>query len=111
MLEREGKVRATVIPDRTKSVPCKRTSDLMLKKSSQIYSDDAGSQWRMDDEYAHEIVNRAEAYVVGNVHTNGLENFWSLLKRGRGGTYVSAWNRFICSVTLTNRRSDLTIGR
>ncbi len=43
----------------------------------------------MDDEYVHGIVNHAEAYVQDNVHTNGLENFWSLLKRGLGGTYIS----------------------
>jgi hypothetical protein len=43
----------------------------------------------MDDEYVHGIVNHAEEYVNGNIHTNGLENFWSLLKRSIGGTYVS----------------------
>ena len=41
------------------------------------------------DEYAHGIVNHAEQYVNGNIHTNGLENFWSLLKRGLHGTYIS----------------------
>jgi hypothetical protein len=43
----------------------------------------------LDSEYAHEIINHAEEYVRGNVHTNGLENFWSLLKRSIGGSYVS----------------------
>jgi hypothetical protein len=43
----------------------------------------------MDEEYLHKVVNHAEAYVNGNVHTNTLENFWSLLKRGLQGTYVS----------------------
>ena len=44
----------------------------------------------MDDEYAHNvIINHLEAYVDGNVHTNGMENFWSLLKRSIKGTYVS----------------------
>jgi hypothetical protein len=88
MLEREGKVRATVIPDRSKPVMQENVRP-HVEAGSQIYSDEAGSYWRMDDEYAHEIVNHAEAYVVGNVHTNGLENFWSLLKRGLGGTYIS----------------------
>jgi hypothetical protein len=88
ILEREGKVRATVIPDRTKNVMQENVRPHVVK-GSQIYSDDAGSQWRMDDEYVHEIVNHAEAYVRENVHTNGLENFWSLLKRSIGGTYVS----------------------
>lgn len=88
MLEREGKVRATVIPDRTKGVMQEKVRP-HVEVGSSIYSDDAGSQWRMDDEYMHSIVNHAEAYVVGNVHTNGLENFWSLLKRGLSGTYIS----------------------
>ena len=39
--------------------------------------------------YVHNIVNHAAEYVDGNVHTNGMENFWSLLKRGLGGTYMS----------------------
>jgi hypothetical protein len=60
-----------------------------VEAGSQVYSDEAGSYWRMDNEYAHGIVNHAEAYVNGNIHTNGLENFWSLLKRGLGGTYIS----------------------
>jgi hypothetical protein len=41
------------------------------------------------NEYAHQVINHAEEYVRGNVHTNGMENFWSLLKRGLKGTYVS----------------------
>jgi len=55
--------------------------------------------WLMTDEftgyaglakdYTHLVVNHLESYVRGNVHTNGLENFWSLLKRGLGGTYVA----------------------
>src|SRR3989454_11573230 len=40
-------------------------------------------------DYAHQVIDHAVAYVEGNVHTNGLENFWSLLKRGINGTYVS----------------------
>lgn len=40
-------------------------------------------------EYDHRVINHAEAYVQGRVHTNGMENFWSLLKRSLGGTYVS----------------------
>jgi hypothetical protein len=43
----------------------------------------------LDDDFAHQVINHAEAYVKGNVHTNGLENFWSLLKRGLNGTYIS----------------------
>ena len=43
----------------------------------------------LHDEYLHQIVDHAVEYVNGRVHTNGMENFWSLLKRGLKGTYVS----------------------
>ena len=43
----------------------------------------------MREDYAHQVINHAEEYVRGNVHTNSIENFWSLLKRGIKGTYVS----------------------
>ena len=43
----------------------------------------------LEDEYTHEVVDHAVEYVDGRVHTNGLENFWSLLKRGLEGTYIS----------------------
>ncbi len=41
--------------------------------------------WR----FVHEVVNKTESYVRGRVHVNGMENFWSLLKRGLNGTYVA----------------------
>ena len=40
-------------------------------------------------EFQHEVIDHAVEYARGEVHTNGLENFWSLLKRSLGGTYVS----------------------
>jgi hypothetical protein len=47
------------------------------------------SNWRMDEEFTHSVTNHLEAYVDRNIHTNGMENFWSLLKRTLHGTYVS----------------------
>jgi hypothetical protein len=43
----------------------------------------------LESEYKHKVINHAAQYVDGQVHTNGIENFWSLLKRGITGTYVS----------------------
>ncbi len=43
----------------------------------------------LDADYAHKVVDHAVEYVSGQVSTNGIENFWSLLKRGLDGTYVS----------------------
>src|SRR5260370_4488652 len=88
MLQRQGKVIASVVPDRTKATmqPLVRGN---VEKGSEVFSDEHVSNWRMDDEYVHGVVNHLEKYVDGNVHTNGMENFWSLLKRTLGGTYVS----------------------
>jgi hypothetical protein len=44
---------------------------------------------RLKNYFSHEVINHMEAYVRGRVHTNGIENFWSLLKRGLNGTYIS----------------------
>jgi transposase-like protein len=88
MLERGGKVRATVVADRGKAT-MQETVRANVEPGTKIYSDEHVKNWKMDDEYMHEAVNHLEAYVDGNVHTNGMENFWSLLKRGISGTYVS----------------------
>ncbi len=82
------KVRTQVIPDRDKS-----TFHTMVKDNvefgSYLSTDDCHSYWGLDEQYIHQIVDHAERYVDGQVHTNSLENFWSLLKRGLKGTYVS----------------------
>jgi transposase-like protein len=87
MLERGKTVRATVVPDRKKDT-MQPIVGANVEPGSQIYSDEYGETWRMA-EYEHSMVNHLHAYVDGNVHTNGMENFWSLLKRTIGGTYVS----------------------
>jgi len=56
---------------------------------SYIFSDAWLGYHGLDREYVHQVIDHAETYVQGNVHTNGIENFWSLLKRGLKGTYVS----------------------
>lgn len=88
LLERHGKVKTKVVPD-TKS----RTIHLEIRENiapgSEIHTDALRSYRGLDPEYIHNVVDHAERYVDGHVHTNGLENFWSLLKRGIKGTYVS----------------------
>ncbi len=54
-----------------------------------IMTDDLESYKKLDPQYVHEVIDHAECYAKGKVHTNGLENFWSLLKRGIKGTYIS----------------------
>jgi len=58
-------------------------------KGSEIYTDELRSYTGLEQDYIHKVINHAECYAKGHVHTNGLENFWSLLKRGIRGTYVS----------------------
>ena len=88
LLERHGKVKTQVVPDtssRTLQVEVKRN----VEPGSEVHTDALRSCRGLDAEYIHNVVDHAERYVDGHVHTNGLENFWSLLKRGIKGTYVS----------------------
>ena len=62
---------------------------LNVEPGSNLYTDALRSYEGLDSEYTHQVIDHAEAYVNGQVHTNGLENFWSLLKRGLKGTYVA----------------------
>jgi hypothetical protein len=59
------------------------------ERRSALYTDSLLSYDGLAADYAHQVVDHAVEYVNGRVHTNGLENFWSLLKRGISGTYVS----------------------
>jgi len=57
-----------------------------VEAGSGLYSDALMSYDGLSSEYAHQVIDHVVAYVDGKVHTNGLENFWSLLKRGINGT-------------------------
>lgn len=87
MLERNGRVRATVVPDRKKNTiqPIVKAN---VDTTASLMADEHADNWKMS-EYETNIIQHLSAYVEGNVHTNGIENFWSLLKRGVSGTYVS----------------------
>ena len=88
LLERDGEVRAMVVPNTKRA-----TLDPQVRKhvepGSAVFSDAAYGYSQLGDEYDHDFVDHAVRYVNGRVHTNGIENFWSLLKRGLKGTYVS----------------------
>jgi transposase-like protein len=58
-------------------------------EGSEIFTDALPSYTGLEKEYIHKVIDHAECYAKGHVHTNGIENFWSLLKRGIKGTYVS----------------------
>ncbi len=88
LLERHGKVKTKIVPDTTS-----RTLQVEVRQNvqpgSEVHTDALRSYRGLDPEYVHNVVDHAERYVDGHVHTNGLENFWSLLKRSLKGTYVS----------------------
>ncbi len=88
VLERGGKVRAKVMESRKKGALQKLVRE-NVGAGSAIYSDALKSYEGLSDQYQHQVVDHAVEYVRENVHTNGMENFWSLLKRGISGTYVS----------------------
>src|SRR6185436_19714884 len=60
-----------------------------VEDGSTVYTDALASYQRLGVYFDHKVIDHAEAYVDGQIHTNGLENYWSLLKRGLRGTYVS----------------------
>jgi transposase-like protein len=84
----ERKVRATVVPN-VKRETLQNEVLNNVKYGTSVYTDQAVPYDKLHWRYVHEVVNHAETYVKGRVHTNGLENFWSLLKRNLKGTYVA----------------------
>jgi transposase-like protein len=88
ILERGGEVRANVIPNRKRHAVHTEIKN-HIAAGSALYTDALQSYQFLPAGYRHEVVDHAEGYVNGQVHTNGLENFWSLLKRGLKGTYIS----------------------
>ena len=88
MLERGGRVRTKVVEDREKQTLHAHVAEC-IAEGTNVYSDEWGPYNGLDEKFVHQVINHAEKYVDGRVHTNGLENFWSLLKRGISGTYVS----------------------
>jgi len=87
-LERGGVVQATVIADRRKKT-LQGLVKSQVRAGTAIYTDALASYDGLDGKFFHQVVDHAVEYARGRVHTNGLENFWSLLKRGIKGTYVS----------------------
>jgi transposase-like protein len=88
MLERGGKVRTMVVEDRKKHTLQGEVHKHVLAGSA-LYTDELLSYDGLAGRYAHQVIDHAVKYVDGQVHTNGMENYWSLLKRGLAGTYVS----------------------
>ena len=81
-------VRAKVIPN-VKRDTLQAEVLANVDKKAQVYTDNAPAYDGLQARFVHEVVDHVQTYVRGQVHTNGIENFWSLLKRTLNGTYVA----------------------
>jgi transposase-like protein len=95
--QRKSRVKTQVVPNiRRWKLQAELQSKIVMGKDTTLYTDALPSYmaktpkgWRPVDFYIHKVIDHAKAYAEGEVHTNGMENFWSLLKRTIKGTYVS----------------------
>lgn len=94
MVERDGKVRGLHV-DRRRRHELRKAIRENVEAGSALFSDELLSYQGLSDDHEHAVIDHAVEYA-GNVHTNTMENFWSLLKRGLDGT-TSASNPSICS--------------
>ena len=85
MVERGGNVVAFPVPNRKKGELQKQVRD-NVQAGAAIFSDELKSYEGLEADYQHAVINHAVEYVNGNVHTNTVENFWSLTKRTLHGT-------------------------
>jgi transposase-like protein len=85
---KKSRVKAVVIPN-VQRLTLASEIHATVEKGSALYTDSWVGYRRLSGDYDHEMVDHAVEYVRGKVHTNGIENFWSLLKRSVKGTYVS----------------------
>jgi transposase-like protein len=92
LLERHGdgasRVRTTVVKD-VKRGTLRPLIDANVEPGAAVYTDSLHSYADLADAFVHGVIDHGEKYADGKIHTNGLENFWSLLKRGLKGTYIS----------------------
>jgi len=89
MLDRDlRQVRAAVVPNVRRETLQTRILDA-IKPGAAVFTDDHPVYDWVYQNFVHEVVNHVDEYVRGRVHTNGIENFWSLLKRTLKGTYVA----------------------
>jgi transposase len=100
MVERGGRVIAKVTPDAKVSTVFPIIAERVLPAST-VYTDcytTYDNLGKMPEGYVHHRINHsAKVYVMGHVHTNTIEGFWSLLKRGIGGVYHSVSAKYLQS--------------
>ncbi len=88
LLERNGQVKTKVVKHASKKTLHNLINENVVK-GANVYTDEFTAYQGLGAEYIHQVIEHATQYVNGNIHTNGIENFWSLFKRGLRGTYVN----------------------
>jgi transposase-like protein len=106
MLERGGRVKAEVVPDVKRRTLRPLVIDA-VEPGSSLYTDAYRSYSGLEIAYDHRTIDHAEKYVDGRVHTNGIENFWSLSSVACTEP-TSAWSRSTCSATSMSEYSRST---
>lgn len=112
MLERGSKVKAWSVPDVT-SQTLNPFIHHYIDKGSIVCTDEWTSYYGLDKHYKHEVVFHGKGnYVNGDYHTNGMENFWSIVKRTINGSYISVSRKYLqyyineCVFKYNHRESD-----
>jgi transposase-like protein len=99
MVERRGRVVALAVPDTTAKTLCGSVREFVLPATT-IFTDEYPAYNTVSEgrRYTHKRIKHSEkVYVVGTVHTNTVEGFWSLIKRGIGGVYHSVSQKYLQS--------------
>jgi hypothetical protein len=86
--KKSSRVVLKVVPNTRRPELCGNVREYVLEGST-VCTDAFMSYDALEDDYDRQVVNHLECNARGNVHTNGLENFWSLFKRSLKGTYVN----------------------
>lgn len=88
LLERNGNVKTKVVKHASKKTLHGLIRDNVVT-GANVFTDEFTAYQGLNPEYIHQVIEHATQYVNGNIHTNGIENFWSLFKRALRGTYVN----------------------
>jgi transposase len=96
MIERRGRVRCVIADDNSRKTLHEIAKEYILPKST-VFTDDLASYHGLDKhDYDHRRINHSQGvYVMGDVHTQTIEGFWSLVKRGLGGVYHSVSRKYL----------------
>ena len=111
IMQRGGKVEAYAVPNVKKAVLVGKIKDRVSTEAEMVVSDELRSYNPLGKTYRHEVINHIREWARGNIHTNCIENFWSLFKRGLMGSFhkvsVKHLRRYLAEFTYRfNRREE-----